>query len=208
MARKIYNGEKNNKERTMNKLIQGVGTVLEKSGYTALTIANIARAAGVDRKLVTLYFGSVENLIETYIKRKDYWISLEQDTVKIEQNLTTDEIRGLLEGMLLNQMENFSENTEMQKAILWEISEHSDIMSHVAQSREKLSSQLFPIADTQLKGKDVDLRAITSVLVAGIYYLVLHSKATESTFCEIDLKSQEGMGSIREAIKKILKLTL
>ena len=71
MARKTYQGEKNDKSRTMTKLIQAVGAVLEKKGYTGLSIANIASTAGVDRKLISVYFGSVDNLIETYIKGKD-----------------------------------------------------------------------------------------------------------------------------------------
>ena len=63
MARKTYQGEKNNKSRTMSRLVQAVGTVLENKGYTGLTSTNIAKAAGVDRKLVSKYFDSVENLI-------------------------------------------------------------------------------------------------------------------------------------------------
>lgn len=60
----------------MGKMIASVGKVLEEKGYIGLTVANISKYAGVDRKLVTLYFGSVEKLIETYIKGKDYWSSV------------------------------------------------------------------------------------------------------------------------------------
>lgn len=67
-----------------------------------------------------------------------------------------------------------------------------------------LSAFFFAFADKELEGKDVDLRAIASLLVGGIYYLVLHKKNTDSTFCEIDLTEEKGMERIRRAVGTIL----
>ncbi|GGH32983.1 TetR/AcrR family transcriptional regulator [Sphingobacterium alkalisoli] len=207
MARKVYKGEKNNKERTMNKLIQAVGIVIEKYGYTGLNIANIASEAGVDRKLISLYFGTVDNLVETYIKGKDYWVGASVGAMEMLAKTANAGSREFLENLLINQIDHFSKDEEMQKVVLWQISEKSDIMSHVTQSRERLSSLFFPFSDRELAGKDVDLRAVSSLLVAGIYYLVLHAKSTDSTFCEIDLTTEEGMDRIKNAVKTVLKQT-
>ncbi len=202
--RKIYKGEKNNKERTMAKLLASVGEVLKNKGYTGLTVANISKMAGVDRKLIYLYFENVNNLIETYIKSTDYWIKTTLDTVEDVQKLENSNSKDFLESLLLNQLDNFSQNEEMQKVVTWQISEKSDIMSQITREREKMSALFFALADKELKNKNVDIRAVSSVLVAGIYYLVLHAKHTESTFCEIELNS-EGFERIRGAIKNIIK---
>lgn len=207
MARKTYKGEKNDKERTMNKLIQAVGTVLEKRGYTGLTIVNISKEAGVNRKLITLYFESLDNLVETYIKSKDYWVNTSVGAMEILAKMSNASSKEFLETLLLDQIDHFSKNEEMQKVVLWQISEKSAIMSHVTQSRERMSSIFFPFADKELEGTGTDLRAVSSLLVAGIYYLVLHAKSTDSTFCEIDITSTEGMDRIRNAVKTILKQT-
>lgn len=204
MARKTYQGEKNNKERTMTKLIQAVGVVLKKEGYTGLSTVNIANAAGTDRKLIRVYFGTVDNLIETYIKNKDYWINASEGAMETLTNSSNTSSKDFLESLLINQLDHFNKDVEMQKAVLWQISEKSDIMSHVTQTRERLSSLFFSFSDKELEGKDIDLRAISSLLVAGIYYLVLHSKSTDSTFCEIDITTEEGINRIKGAIKKIL----
>lgn len=205
--RKTYRGVKNDKERTMGKLVQAVGAVLEEKGYTGLTIANISRKAGVDRKLVTLYFGSVENLVETYIKDKDYWGAATVGAMEYFGQSPKEGSKGFLESLLTNQMKEFAKNQEMQKVVLWQISENSDIMSKVTQEREKMSALFFAFADREIGPDKLDLRAITSVLVAGIYYLVLHSKNTDSLFCEIDLTTEEGMKRIEDAVKLILKWT-
>jgi len=207
MARKTYQGEKNNKSRTMNKLVQAIGLVLEEKGYTGLTTVNIARAAGVDRKLISNYFGSVDKLVETYIKGKNYWEEVTDRAIKSLKDIPKTGSRICLENLLLNQLDRFNSDEEMQKVVLWQISENSKIMSHVTQTREKISSLFFPIADQELDQEKVDLRAISSLLVAGTYYLTLHTKTTNSSFCEIDLTTVDGMNRIKKTIKSILKQT-
>ena len=207
MARKTYQGEKNNKSRTMNKLIQAVGIVLKNKGYTGLTVSNITAEAGVDRKLVSVYFGSVNNLIETYIKSKNYWDTINESAINLLTTAPETSTRLILENLLLTQLEHFTNDEEMQKIVLWQISENTELMAHVIAKREEIYPLLFPKADQELKNQHVDLRAISSILVAGIYYLVLHTKTTNSTFCEIDLTTDQGMGRIKTTIKKILEDT-
>lgn len=90
----------------------------------------------------------------------------------------------------------------MQKAVTWQISEKSAIMSEITRKREEISKLFFEKADKELP-PHVDIRAISSILVSGIYYLVLHSKHTESTVCEIEL-DENGFERIRAAIKQII----
>lgn len=191
----------------MNKLIQAVGIVLKQKGYTGLTVSNITAEAGVDRKLVSVYFGSVNNLIETYIKGKNYWDTINESAINLLTTAPETSTRLILENLLLTQLEHFTNDEEMQKVVLWQISENTELMAHVTANREEIYPLLFPKADQELKNQQVDLRAISSILVAGIYYLVLHTKTTNSTFCEIDLTTDQGMGRIKTTIKKILEDT-
>lgn len=204
--RRTYKGEKNDKERTMRKIILSVGKVLEEKGYTGLTINNISKAAGVDRKLVYLYFGTLDNLIETYIKGKDYWLSATVGAVEYFGNTPQSGSKGFLESLLLNQLSELQNNKEMQKIVTWQISESSEIVSQVAREREKMSSMFFAFADKELQGKEIDLRAIAGLLVAGINYVVLHSVNTNSTVCEIDVSTEDGMDRMKAAVKKVLEL--
>ncbi|TCV06607.1 TetR family transcriptional regulator [Sphingobacterium alimentarium] len=201
-SRKAYQGKVNNKEKTMAKLLSAVGKVLEKKGYTGLTPTNIAKVANVDRKLIKLYFGSVDNLIETYIRSKDYWLLSSDNISHTLENEPPNGTQDILENLLLDQLNNFLVNNEMQKAVTWQISEKSAIMSEITRKREEISKLFFEKADKELP-PHVDIRAISSILVSGIYYLVLHSKHTESTVCEIEL-DENGFERIRAAIKQII----
>lgn len=207
MTKKRYQGPTNDKERSTKKLIEAVGIVIQKLGYTGLSATNIAKAAGLSRRLITLYFQSVENLIETYVLSKDYWIAASGDAVDMIKINTGENTRPILESLLQNQFEYFFNEEEMQKIVLWQISQSTQIMKEVCEERELLSKHFFSLSDIELEGRNVDLRAVSSLLVAGIYYLVLHAKSTDTTFCEIDLNKPEGIQRIKQAISLILEKT-
>jgi AcrR family transcriptional regulator len=210
MNRKRYQGAQNDKERSMKSLIDAVGVVIATKGYTGLTPTMIAKTAGLNRRLITLYFNSVEELIETYVRGKDYWVAASGDAARMisrDHDSNNPDTKPILECLLKSQLDYFYNNTEMQKTILWQISESSKIMKEICDERELLSKLFFALSDKEFVNKAVDLRAISSLLVAGIYYLVLHAKSTDSLFCEIDLNQPEGMDRIKKAISFILEKT-
>lgn len=205
MSRKKYQGEINDKERSKRKLIDAVGNVLKTKGYTGLTATNIAKAAGLSRRLITIYFDSVDDLIETYVRNKDYWVAASGNVGEmIVENKGRDTIK-LIDYILQNQLDYFYNNPEMQKIILWEISKKTDIMYEVCDDRERLGSRVFELVDREFEGKNIDVRAVSALLVAGIYYMVLHAKSTDTLFCEIDINQPEGMKRIKNAISLILE---
>jgi AcrR family transcriptional regulator len=205
MEKKRYQGALNDKDRSKQKLIHAVGIVIQNKGYTGLTVTNISKAAGLDRKLITLYFGSVDNLIEIYVKSKDYWVAAAGNAGNMIENNEGKDTKRILENLLINQLDYFYGNEEMQKIVLWQISQRSQIMYQVCEEREQLSATFFALTDKELQGTNVDLRAIAGLLVAGIYYMVLHAKTTDSLFCEIDINKPEGMERIKEAISLVLE---
>lgn len=207
MTKKRYQGPSNDKERSTQKLIDAVGTIIKTKGYIGLSATNISEAAGLSRRLITIYFGSIDNLIETYVRGKDYWVAASGDAVGLMEKNQGENTRQILECLLQNQMDYFFNDEEMQKIVLWQISQRSQIMYEVCEERERLGSHFFALADKELKGKNIDLRAVAGLLVAGIYYMVLHAKSSDSLFCEIDINKPEGMKRIKDAISLILKNT-
>jgi AcrR family transcriptional regulator len=200
MIRKKYQGKYNDKERSKSKLLNAVGKVLQSKGYTGLTATNIAKEAGLSRRLITIYFDSVEDLIETYVRSKDYWIEASGNLEEMILDKRGGSTKEIIEDLLQNQLQNFYDNPEMQKLILWEISQKSNIMHQVSEERELMGFKIFSLTDKEFQDKDIDVRAISALLVAGIYYMVLHAKSTDTLFCEIDINTPTGMERLKSAI--------
>lgn len=204
--RKVSSGPIREKARTKRKLISAVGKVIQKKGYAGLNVASISKEAGLDRRLVYTYFGSLDNLIETYVKQKDYWssnvkedflASLEDDT-----ELKSEDIFNLLQG----QFDAVLKDKALQKIIHWELGEKNKMLRKISDNRELLGEELFKRIEPNFVGTDIDIRAILALQIGGLYYLSLHAKANGSLFCGIDINEMEGKERIEKALETVLSL--
>jgi AcrR family transcriptional regulator len=204
MARKISDGPINSRERSMQKVLDAVGQILRTEGYSALKINHISEVAKIDKTSIYRYFGSTKDLIDTYMNKEDYWMDKVAPKVKsiVEESsqFGKDEIISILHTML----DEVEKSRDLQKILLWELSEYQERLRELADNREKLGSGLFKLTDRDFEGTDVNLRSIIALQIAGIYYLVLHAKSNATTFCEIDVNTREGMDTIRKALTKIM----
>lgn len=201
MPRKVVQGPIRDKEKTKQKLLAAVGKILRVKGYSGLKVSKIAAVAGFDKKLIYEYFGSTDKLIDEYIKSQDYWS-------KINQNVDVDLSDGgkeLSKMAVLNQFENLKKNKELQKIILWELSESKPILRKLVEQREEVGGQLFEnITDPYFGEEATRYRAIMALVVSGAYYLNLYTGYNANKFCGIDLKTEEGRVEIEKAIAEII----
>ncbi len=204
MERKIVDGEIRNKERTKQKLLDAVGEILRTEGHAKLGVNNIANRAGVSKKLIYRYFEDVDNLVETYVKQKDYWLALNDGMSGLIESNSHDFGKELAGSFLENLFMHLEHLPETQKVILWEISEKSKIMKDISEVRETMGNELFKMTDPYFEGSDVDLRAAYAIMLGGIYYLNLHANATGGTFCEIDTKSDIGKARVSKMLRMLI----
>ena len=204
--RKRTSGKLRDKERTKVKMIQAVGKVLLKKGYTGLNASAIAKEAGVDKSLVWTYFGSLDNLVEVYIAQRDFWKFKAKesiDTLTVEnKEVNQDDLSALLQF----QFTALLEDEMLQRIMLWGISEKKDFLRNLSDEREMIGEEIFKNIDPQFENSNVDIRGILAILVAGIYYLVLHGKTNRSLFCGIDLNTSIGEQRIKESISQIISM--
>lgn len=201
MPRKVVQGPIRDKEKTKQKLLNAVGKILKTKGYSGLMVSKIAAVAGFDKKLIYEYFGSTDKLIDEYIKSQDYWSRFEPDS-----NIDlSDGGKELCKSAILNQFENLKKNKELQKILVWEMSESRPILKKLLDQREEVGEELFKnITDPYFGDKAEDYRAITAILVAGIYHLNLFTGHNGTTFCGIEMKTEEGRKKIEKALVDII----
>lgn len=202
MPRKVVQGPIRDKEKTKQKLLAAVGKILKTKGYSGLMVSKIAAVAGFDKKLIYEYFGSTDKLIDEYIRSQDYWSKLEQKDIEVD---LSDGGKEMAKIALLNQYEGLRKSKELQKIIVWELSESRPILKKLFEQREEVGEGLFQnITDPFFGEKSDDFRAISALLVAGIYHLNLYTAYNGSTFCGIDTKTEEGRKKIEKAIVDII----
>jgi len=201
MPRKVVQGPIRDKEKTKQKLLNAVGKILKTKGYSGLMVSKIAAVAGFDKKLIYEYFGSTDKLIDEYIKSQDYWSRFE---LAADADLS-DGGKELSKMAIVEQFENLKKNKELQKILIWEMSESRPILKKLFDQREEVGEELFKnITDPHFGEKSERFRAIAALLVAGSYHLNMFTAHNATTFCGIDMKSDEGRQKVKTAIEDII----
>lgn len=203
MPRKVVQGPIRDKEKTKQKLLAAVGKILRVKGYSGLKVSKIAAVAGFDKKLIYEYFGSTDKLIDEYIKSQDYWSKFSPD-IKEEQESSKGK-EALTQGILM-QFESLKKNKELQKIILWELSESKPILRKLVEQREAVGADLFGnVTDPYFGDGAKRFRAIIALIVSGAYYLNLYPAYNANEFCGLDMKSDEGRAEIEKAIVDLIE---
>lgn len=199
--------EPKNRKLTERKLIDAVGDIIRSTGYTGLGVNAIAKNAGVSKKLIYRYFGTVDSLIETYLVERDYWVTFSKKVS--DAAVASNKKQTMIEfssSIFENQFDFFFNEDEMQRIILWEISEKNNILNDLSRKREAMGEELLKLTDPYFKDSDVNFRAVSAIIICGIYYSVLHTKKNASTICGLDLNTETGRKEITKAIRKIVEL--
>jgi len=202
--RKIVAGPIRDKERTKRRLIATVGKVLQKYTYAGLTITNIAKESGLNPKLIYLYFGNLDGLIEEYILEKDFWAG------KLKTQITelTESSKSLrakdTNDLFQLQFDSFLKDKSMQRIIHWEMGVKNKLLRKIADEREEVGKNALDLISTQFKNTDVDIQATLAIILGGIYYLTLHAKNNGSTVGGIDINEDEGRERIEKTMERLI----
>lgn len=202
MPRKVVQGPIRDKEKTKQKLLAAVGKILRVKGYSGLKVSKIAAVAGFDKKLIYEYFGSTDKLIDEYIKSQDYWSKFNPD---IEEEIHIGKGKEALTQGILTQFDNLKKNKELQKIILWELSESKPILKNILKQREEVAANLFENVTDPHFGEDATkVRAMLALIAAGVYYLNLFPAYNGTEFCGIDMRTDEGRDEVKKVIVEII----
>ena len=170
-----------------------------KRGFSGSLVSEIIKKAKVEPVVFYNRYHNLEEFFSEFVKGYDYWFS---DVAKEanKQEKPYDQFIALIDGL----QECMIEKSVMQELIRWEIAEGNDITKRTASIREMFTLPLAEKYDDLFKNSGIDFVAIATIIVSGLYYLYLHKD--RSTFCNIDMNTEEGRNRINQAIKFLSEL--
>ena len=159
-----------------------------KRGFSGSLVSEIIKKAKIEPVVFYNRYQNLEEFFSEFVKGYDYWFS---DVAKEANKLETphDQFIALIEGL----QECMIEKSVMLELIRWEIAVDNDITKRTASIREMFTLPLAEKYDDLFKNSGIDFVAIATIIVSGLYYLYLHKD--RSTFCNIDMNTEEGSQS-------------
>jgi AcrR family transcriptional regulator len=193
-------------DATKQNILDAVRQILLEEGYTGLFIRNIARKAKTSGKMIYYHFGSLEQLIDTYMNETDYWNELDRAFASEEFRKLKEHPKNLMKHIFKAHYESFEKSEEMQKLILWELSKYTDSLRKEADMREAYGEKVYEIVDPVFKDSEIDFRSASAIITAGVYYMILHAKTNGSTFCGRDINKKEDRESVLKTIDQLVDM--
>jgi AcrR family transcriptional regulator len=194
-----------NKEQTKQIFIDTVSKIIVRDGFKAIGINTISKEAGLDKVLIYRYFDGLDGLLHAFAKQKDFYINISEEIYKRIENASKDDVKQLVVLVLNNQLRELRSNKELQELMLWEMIERNELTIAIAKEREEKGYELSEKLKEKLNipNAEIDVNAIMSILVSGLYYLALRSR-TVDVFNGVEIDSEAGWLRIESAIQTIV----
>lgn len=190
--------KKRRPRRSKANLIECINNAAEdqikKDGFSNVLVTDIIKRAKIEPAVFYNRFENLESFMSEFVKRYDYWFS---DILKDVNSQATngDNLTAILQH-LFQELNNDSIMLELLK---WEVANNNNITTRTAMLREIHILPLVTEFEARFKEKDIDIAALTALIIGGLYYLSLHKD--RSPFSGIDINNENGSKRILNAIK-------
>ena len=194
------------REKTEQKLLDAVGSVVREEGFRALGVNNVAQRAGVAKMLIYRYFGDFDGLLREWILKHNYWAETADEALERLKQTEKAGYRGLVKELFSGQAESLRTSGLRREVLRWLLVEPSEVGTQTLQTVEKLGAAI-----TSEFGKKFslpgDAEAVVALLIGGIYYLALVSDRV-SVFNGVELDSDQGWRRITDAVDLLIDMFL
>ena len=193
-----------NAEETKQRILDALGHLLAKSGFHAVGVNALARAAGVDKVLIYRYFGGLPQLLRTFALQGGFWPGLDELMGGGLKELAGLPAAIIGARILKGHLRQLLKRDNTREIMRWELVERNELTDELARTREQQGLQLLDMMKSLPVNLSAggDLPAVTAILHAGITYLVLRAK-TADVYNGVELGTEAGWKRIEAAIDEL-----
>jgi AcrR family transcriptional regulator len=178
-------------------IFDAVYQIVKEKGFPVLSINLIAEYSKVSPIIIGKRFKDLDDIIDQFISRWEYWIDLFSDSGK-------DRSKTSYQYTLETILDIIWKKKAIQQVLAWEIVEDSPLLDPVIMQREakiaKFTNRFVPLFD----GTQYDIRLITAILLSAVYYMAGYKK--KETYFGMNIKGNTGNLKLLEGINQLSDL--
>lgn len=186
---------------TRRRLIQAVGSLLARQGFTALGVNAVAKEAGVDKVLIYRYFGGLPELLGAFGTSGKFWPSVEEMIGDDLAALRKMPLAQSVPAVMGKYIRAIRRRPLTREILAWESVERNELTRVLETIREKVSLELFATLGIDIQNTPAVI-PVTTLLAAAVNYLVIRSR-TIRKFNTMDISSEAGWESLEKCISAI-----
>lgn len=176
-------------EEAINK---AVVAQIKKKGFSMALVTDIVKRAKIEPIVFYNRYKNLDEFYDEFVKNYDYWLS---DLIreKADSLGTRDGYQELLWRLLSNLLDD----QIMLELLRWEVADGNHITERTSRLRELHSLELIDRYKSLFEEYDLDVPALTALVVGGIFFITLHKD--RSSFGGVDINTPEGKERLKKA---------
>jgi AcrR family transcriptional regulator len=183
---------------TEERILEAVGSVLAREGFTALGINAIAKQAGVDKVLIYRYFGGLPELLRAWGNSGRFWPSV-ADLLQRDPGLLDKPAAERYTRFFEHFIDELRARPLTLEILAAEVLDRNELTAILETEREQWGEEASRVlGGAELAGAP-QTQALTLLMVAGVQYLLLRARKIR-VFGGIDLHSDQAWADIKRAI--------
>jgi hypothetical protein len=179
-------------------IFDAVYQIVKEKGFPALSFNLISEYSKVNPIIIGKRFKDLDDIIDQFINRWEYWIDIFSDSGGKERTKTS--YQNTIETIL----DIIWKKKAIQQILAWEIVEDSPLLDAFIMQREakitKMTNRYTPV----FEGTEYDVRLITAILLSAIYYIAGYKK--KESFFGMNIKGNTGNLKLLEGINQLSEL--
>lgn len=195
------------KEATKLRLVDAVGSILAREGFSGLGVNSVAKEAGVDKVLIYRYFGGMTQLIGAFGESSDFWPSIEEVIGENPGALMERPVAERWATHLRRYAAALRRRPITKEILAWEQVERNELTAVLQTVRERWFEELATHFPDDSEATDADLLATILLITGAIHYFIVLSRL-QGDFSGLDIETDEGWEHISSVIATMCERTL
>lgn len=186
-----------------NRINNAAYDLIIQRGFIDLQLTEITRKAEIEPVVFYNRYQNLEDFYGEFIKKHDYWLTETVSKQGAEQNDPSEEnCAKILDGLITELLND----KIMLEVLRWEVAVENPVTERAALIRELQNMQLVQKYKKLFRdsGSPINIAAFSSIIIAGIYYLILHRD--RSSFCGLDYNDPKDLDILRTTVSQLVKL--
>jgi AcrR family transcriptional regulator len=182
----------------MERIIDALGRILIRDGFTGVGVNAVAREASVDKVLIYRYFGSMEGLLEAFREKHEIAPGIRGI---LDEFPGTSPMCEMVTRLLLRSWAAFRKNKTAQEITRWELAENNPLTRAFSRSLEQ--SEMQALSD---RGIFVEKEAIAAVvlLICGLSFITLRESVSNPVM-GMDFSDPDTVSMIEKVVGDITR---
>ena len=197
-----------NRPGSERRLVEAIGEIIARDGFEALGTRNVARHAGLDPKLIRVYFGNLDGLLNAYADSAQHWPSIEELT---DNGAIADlPLAKRAARVLINLAKAFQARPLLHELLRAELTHENGLMTRLKARRHELAVEIADryFTDLDKTRNGIDGTALLSMMAAAVEYLAIRVVHPDNGFNGLGIEHPEDMARLTKLIEAVCETCL